>query len=228
MTWGYSRKGNIVGLRCALAEAMLASRSLHLPVRSKLWIACTSRLMRRSPGAVSPSSRMSWFDAASSRRRSAAMGRWSVGRASPIGAYSMASRSSGANGVSDGSRQPRCKPSSRVGGLYRLFNVGQWLAQSGYGSEPADWNREVAAAYVAAVDRSTIGQWSTVAGTQRLHTGQPLKPAIKAGALTALRRFFQDCQEWGCIPTRFNPYQALATPRSVRWLIGPDCKDYSG
>ncbi len=31
VTWGYSRKGNIVGLRCALAEAMLASRSLHLP-----------------------------------------------------------------------------------------------------------------------------------------------------------------------------------------------------
>jgi hypothetical protein len=31
VTRGYSRKGNIVGLRCALAEAMLASRSPHLP-----------------------------------------------------------------------------------------------------------------------------------------------------------------------------------------------------
>ena len=25
---------------------------------------------------------------------------------------------------------------------------------------PSDWNREVAPAYVAAVDRATIGQWS--------------------------------------------------------------------
>ncbi len=100
--------------------------------------------------------------------------------------------------------------------------MGRWLAQSGYGSEPADWTREVAAAYVAAVDRATIGQWSTVAGAQRLQAGQPFKPATKAGALTALRRFFRDCQEWGWIPTRFNPYQALATPRSVRCLIGPD------
>ena len=30
LSWGYSRKGNIVGLRCALAEALLVSRSLHL------------------------------------------------------------------------------------------------------------------------------------------------------------------------------------------------------
>lgn len=100
--------------------------------------------------------------------------------------------------------------------------MGRWLAQSGYGSEPGDWNREVAAAYVAAVDRSTIGQWSTGAGTPRLRAGQPFKPATKASALTALRRFFRDCQEWGWIPTRFNPNQALATPRSVHCLIGPD------
>ena len=96
------------------------------------------------------------------------------------------------------------------------------LAQSGYGSEPANWTREVAAAYVAALDRATIGQWSTVAGSQRLQAGQHFKPSTKAGALTSLRRFFRDCQEWGWTPVRFNPYQALATPRSTRCLIGPD------
>jgi hypothetical protein len=58
--------------------------------------------------------------------------------------------------------------------------------------------------------------------TGSIRVGQPFKPATKASALTALRRFFRDCQEWGWIPTRFNPYQALATPRSVRCLIGPD------
>jgi len=114
------------------------------------------------------------------------------------------------------------QPSSRIGSLYRLFNVGRWLAQSGYGSEPADWNREVAAAYVAAIDRSTIGQWSTGAATPASRIGQPFKPASKASALTAIRQFFRDCQEWGWIPIRFNPYEALATPRSVRCLIGPD------
>ena len=112
--------------------------------------------------------------------------------------------------------------SSRIGVLYRLFNAGRWLAQSGYGSAPADWTREVAAAYVAAIDRATIGQWTTGAATLPSHIGQPFKPATKASALTAMRQFFRDCQEWGWIPVRFNPYQALATPRSVRCLIGPD------
>lgn len=92
------------------------------------------------------------------------------------------------------------------------------VREDGYGVEPSDWTREVAAAYVAAVDRSTIGQWST--GAPR--TGQPLKPVSKASNLTAVRQFFRDCQEWGWIPIRFNPYQALATRRSVRCLIGPD------
>ncbi len=114
------------------------------------------------------------------------------------------------------------QPSSRIGGLYRLLNAGRWLAQSGYVSEPGDWTREVAAAYVATVGRSTIGQWSTSAGTRRSRAGQPIKPATKASVLTPLRRFFRDCQEWNWIPTRFNPYQARATPRSVRCLIGPD------
>ncbi len=59
-----------------------------------------------------------------------------------------------------------------------------------------------------------------VAGSPR--TDQPLKPASKASNLTAVRQFFRDCQEWGWIPIRFNPFQALATPRSVRCLIGPD------
>ena len=112
--------------------------------------------------------------------------------------------------------------SSRIGVLYRLFNAGRWLAQSGYEPEPANWTREVAAAYVAAVDRSVVGKWSTGAATPASRLGQPLKPASKASALTAMRQFFRDCQEWGWIPVRFNPFQALATPRSVRRLIGPD------
>ena len=34
-------------------------------------------------------------------------------------------------------------------------------------------------------------------------------------------QFFRDCAEWGWIPRRFDPGRALATPRSVKALIGP-------
>lgn len=223
VTWGYSRKGNIVGLRCVLAAALLASRSLHL---TDLKAETLDRLYRDA-------------DAKITRRGLTILSYVLVRRGllqKPLGRDGQIERqeSIAHRRVLDGVpvvwrewcerwfATTTLQPSSRIGGLYRLFNVGRWLAQSGYGSEPADWTREVAAAYVAAVDRATIGQWSTVAGAQRLQAGQPFKPATKAGALTSLRRFFRDCQEWGWIPTRFNPYQALATPRSVRCLIGPD------
>ncbi|MER7000653.1 tyrosine-type recombinase/integrase [Streptomyces sp. NPDC000410] len=52
--------------------------------------------------------------------------------------------------------------------------------------------------------------------------GKPLSPRTKAGYLTATRTFFRDCQEWEWIPRRFDPVRALATPRSVAALIGPN------
>ena len=36
-----------------------------------------------------------------------------------------------------------------------------------------------------------------------------------------MRQFFRDVQEWGWIPCRFDPTRTLATPRSVKALIGP-------
>ncbi len=223
LTWGYSRKGNIVGLRCALAEAMLASRSLRLPdlkadTLDRLYSKADAKITRRG---------LTIFSYVLVRR---GLLQKPLGRDGQIERKESIAHRRVLDGVPVVWRDwcerwfatTTLQPSSRISGLYRLFNVGRWLAQSGYGSEPADWNRELAAAYVAAVDRSTIGQWSTGAGTPRLRAGQPFKPATKASALTALRRFFRDCQEWGWIPTRFNPYQALATPRSVRCLIGPD------
>jgi integrase len=52
--------------------------------------------------------------------------------------------------------------------------------------------------------------------------GKPLSPRTKAGYLTATGTFFRDCQEWEWIPRRFDPVRALATPRSVAALIGPN------
>ncbi len=51
--------------------------------------------------------------------------------------------------------------------------------------------------------------------------GTPLSPRSKEAYLGALRQFFRDVQEWGWIPRRFDPTRALATPRSVKALIGP-------
>ena len=223
LTWGYSRQGNILGLRCALAEAMLASRSLCLSdlkaeTLDRLYREADAKITRRGLTILSyvlvrrgliqkPLGR----DGQIERRGSIAHRR--VLKGVPIVWREWCER---------WFQTTTLQHSSRLSVLYRLFNAGRWLAQSGYGSEPADWTREIAAAYVAAVDRATIGQWSTGAATPASRLGQPFKPAAKASTLTSVRQFFRDCQEWGWIPVRFNPFQALATPRSVRSLIGPD------
>ncbi len=225
LNWGYSRQGNIVGLRCALAEAMLASRSLRL---SDLKAETLDRLYREADAKITRRG-LTILSYVLVRR---GLLRKPLGRDGQIERRESIAHRRVLNGVPAVWRNwcerwfatTTLQHSSRVGVLYRLFNAGRWLAQSGYGSEPADWTREIAAAYVAAVDRSTIGQWSTGVATPASRMGQPFKPASKASALTAMRQFFRDCQEWGWIPVRFNPFQALATPRSVRCLIGPDSR----
>jgi integrase len=48
-----------------------------------------------------------------------------------------------------------------------------------------------------------------------------LTAATKAGQISATRRFFGDCQEWE-LPRRFDPLRALAVPRSIAALLGPN------
>lgn len=113
------------------------------------------------------------------------------------------------------------QPATRTGRLYRLLQIGRWLAvHHPEMMSPADWTHEVAVEYVAAVDRFTIGQWSNPGQMYRERIGQPFKPSAKASHLGALRTFFRDCQEWQWIPRRFNPLRVFATPRSVRALLG--------
>jgi hypothetical protein len=52
--------------------------------------------------------------------------------------------------------------------------------------------------------------------------GKPLEASSKEGHLAAVRRFFTDCQEWEWLPRRFDPLRALATPRSIAALLGPN------
>jgi len=103
-----------------------------------------------------------------------------------------------------------------------LLKAGRWLqAWHPEVTSPAQWNRQLAASYVAAVNRMRTGDYVGPRANGPIHENQPLSPRTKDTYLSALRVFFADCQEWGWIPRNFDPWRALATPRSVKALIGP-------
>jgi integrase len=105
----------------------------------------------------------------------------------------------------------------------QMLRMGRWLAaEHPEVQEPDQWTRELCAAWVAAVDRLRIGDYTQNDDSLRERIGEPLMPRTKSGLLAGARQFFRDCQEWGWIPRRFDPARALATPRSIRALIGPD------
>ena len=105
---------------------------------------------------------------------------------------------------------------------YLLLKAGRWVTQIHPGlASPERWTRETAAAYVAAVCRMKVGDW-TVHVNCPSDRGKPLTARAMAGSLTAVRVFFRDCQEWEWIPRRFDPQRCLRVPTSVSARIGPD------
>ena len=103
-----------------------------------------------------------------------------------------------------------------------LVMAGRWLAVSQPGiASPADWTRETCAAWVAQVTRTSIGDFAQRRAGLADRLGRRLAPSTMASYTTVTRTFFRDCQEWGWCPRRFDPKTALATPRSVRALLGP-------
>ena len=114
-------------------------------------------------------------------------------------------------------------PSTRQHVRGGVLKAGRWLAAAHpEAREPAMWTRELCAAYVAAVDRMHVGDYAQRHASLRERLGRPLSARAKAAYLGELRQFFRDCQEWEWIPVRFDPARALATPRSVKALIGPN------
>ncbi len=113
-------------------------------------------------------------------------------------------------------------PKSRNGMRSVMAKVGRWLvAEHPHVTEPAQWTRETCVAWIVAVDRLHAGDYTQ--RQQGPHTrGEPLTPNTKYRYLTAVRVFFGDLQEWEWIPRRFNPLRALATPRSLMALLGPN------
>ncbi|MEU4583295.1 tyrosine-type recombinase/integrase [Kitasatospora aureofaciens] len=113
----------------------------------------------------------------------------------------------------------------RVRGSIRsnLLKVGRWIAaEQPEAADPADWTRQTCASWIAALDRMKVGDYvqRTVGLGDCL--GKPLEAPTKAAQITALRTFFRDCQEWEWLPRRFDPLRALAIPRSITALLGPD------
>ncbi|EST27645.1 hypothetical protein N566_23255 [Streptomycetaceae bacterium MP113-05] len=104
-----------------------------------------------------------------------------------------------------------------------MAKTGRWLgAEHPDAVDPAHWTRGTCAAWVAAVDKMTVGAY--VQRTDHLHDrfGDPIAPRTKSHILMGTRMFLRDLQEWEWIPRRFDPSRSLAVPRSVAALIGPD------
>lgn len=106
---------------------------------------------------------------------------------------------------------------------YAVLKAGRWLVQT-YPNvrSPDDWTRDVALAYVSAVNTCVLGELVSPGGYTGRRSGSPLSPRSKVGLLGGLRTFLSDCQEWGWCGRRFDPMRVLAAPRSVSALIGPD------
>ena len=111
---------------------------------------------------------------------------------------------------------------TRQGNRTALLKAGRWL-QACHPEVvlPTQWDRQLAASYVAAVNCMRTGDYVGPHANARIHKRHPLSPRTKDAYLGALRVFFADCQEWDWIPRRFDPWRAFATPRSVKALIGP-------
>jgi integrase len=104
-----------------------------------------------------------------------------------------------------------------------LCKVGRWLTQQHPNvREPGHWTRDICAAYIARVERMRIGEYVQRQVPLSHRLGRPLSARTKAGYIVAVRTFFHDCQEWEWISRRFDPARALATPRSIRALTGPN------
>jgi hypothetical protein len=113
----------------------------------------------------------------------------------------------------------------RTRGMVRgaMAKAGRWLAaEHPEITEPGQWTRQTCAAWVAAIDRMNIGQYIQRTTGLSKRDGHPVSPQMKAGFLSSSRAFFRDCQEWEWIPRRFDPARALATPATIRALIGPN------
>jgi integrase len=112
---------------------------------------------------------------------------------------------------------------SRVSVLYGVLRAGRWFACiSPEAADPGDWTRQTCIEYISHVLQWSVGDYSTPRASVAPLIGKPLSAKTRECLLKNLRTFFNDLHEWEWLPYRFDASRALATPASVRRLIGPD------
>lgn len=119
-------------------------------------------------------------------------------------------------------------PRTRDGWHGLMLRAGRWLAATHPDVCTADaWTTEIAAAYVAAVDRGRVGEYAArITGLAPGTLGQPLRPRTKDAMLTAVRILLTDARrwKWARLP-HVEPSADLATPPAIARLIAPDPRD---
>ncbi|GGM32052.1 hypothetical protein GCM10009425_48260 [Pseudomonas asuensis] len=92
------------------------------------------------------------------------------------------------------------RPRTKESNYSFILRTGLWLAREHPGiRSPADWSLSTCSAFIAAVDRMTVGEWTLASARHtKLHgLGQPIAANSKRTFLHALRRFFIDFELWG-------------------------------
>ena len=103
-----------------------------------------------------------------------------------------------------------------------MAKAGRWLAaEHPEITEPGQWTRSTCAAWVAAIDRMTVGDY-----VQRRDTSpgapEPDRPAHQGPHPDGHPHLLPRLPGMGVDPRRFDPTRALALPRSIAALIGTD------
>lgn len=115
------------------------------------------------------------------------------------------------------------RPRTRESNYSFILRTGIWLARKQLGIvSPVEWDMTTCAAFIAAVDRMTVGEWAleSARNTQFRGRGQPIAPNSKRAFLHAVRRFFIDFELWGWGRLKFSPRHHLATPITVAFNSG--------
>jgi hypothetical protein len=83
-----------------------------------------------------------------------------------------------------------------------LLKIGRWAAaEQPDAADPANWTRQTCAAWIGALDRMNVGDYTQrTVGLKKDRIGEPLQAPTKAGRIAAARTFFRDCQEWEWLP----------------------------
>jgi integrase len=115
------------------------------------------------------------------------------------------------------------RPQTRESNYSLILRIGLWLAKEHpQVKSPADWDKPTCAAFLAAVDRMTVGEWRLKSAPlhETKRRGAQIAANSKRTFLHAMRRFFIDIELWGWASLRFSPRYHLATPRAVTFNSG--------